>query len=206
MSFGVDRFFQTTAHLISGVERGRNLEGVRKYFFAALGAAALSSLSLAPVAAGGRTARKPSPPRSTQQPPRLASGALTAATLVGSLRALGYQPTPNGQFQRLKVEEPGYGYALDLGLSASGDWVVCLAHLAPVGDLTRVNSAPLLALLSRNDVLLGMAFSYNRENARIMLNATVPNRAMDLASFRNVVEGVKRTVRETAGLWNTRDW
>ncbi len=187
------------------------MKGVRKYFFAALGAATLFSLSLAPVAAGGRTTRKTSPARSTQAgrqaaPPRLGSGALTAATLVGSLRALGYQPTPNGQFQRLKVEEPGYGYALDLGLSASGDWVVCLAHLAPVGDLTRVNSAPLLALLSRNDALLGMAFSYNRENARIMLNATVPNRAMDLASFRNVVEGVKRTVRETAGLWNTRDW
>jgi hypothetical protein len=155
--------------------------------------------------------RKPAPAHAAPAPGRPAPGAarvpaLTPATLGPTLKAVGYAPILQGGYQRLRVEEDGYGYFIDVTLSTSGDWLTCMAHLAPVGDLTKLPSAPLLALLSTNDTLLGMAFSYDRVNAQIMLNASVPNRNLDPASLKSVIEGLKTTVRKHQGLWDTSTW
>jgi hypothetical protein len=148
-------------------------------------------------------------PRSPARPPAappVRLPAVTAANLGSILTSLNYKPVPNTPYQRLHVEEENYGYFIDLGVSKSGDWLVCMAHLAPIPDLTQVPPAPLLSLLSTNDSLLGMSFSYDRVNARIMLNATVPNRGLDPACIRSVIEGLKSTVRKTEGLWDPASW
>jgi len=164
----------------------------------------------APAAAQGARAKPRPPARSGAPSPKTAPAGrpptLTAANLGGLLKSLGYAATPVGQYQRITVEEPGYRYPIDLSLSKSGDWLVCMAHLAPVEDLTQLRPAPLMSLLSTNDHLLGMYFSYDRVNARIMLNAAVPNRYLDAASVRNILEGLKLTIRETRGLWDTSKW
>jgi hypothetical protein len=157
-------------------------------------------------AAGGKPGTPAKAPVRGNPGPAPAGQRLTASAITGVLRGLGYQPRPYGPYQRIQVDEPNYGYAIDVGLSASGDWLVCLASLAPVPDLTKIPSGPLLALLSRNDALLGMSFSYNAENARVMLNAAVPNRLLDPPSLRNLIEGIKKTVRSTEGLWNPQQW
>jgi hypothetical protein len=134
------------------------------------------------------------------------AAAVTRANLGAALKSLGYTPALHGEYQRLQVDEEGYAYQIDLGLSQSGDWLVCMAHLAPIEDLTKVKSAPLLNLLTTNDTLLGMYFSYNQVNARIMLNASVPTRALAPVSVRSLVEGLKETVRQTRGLWDSSAW
>jgi hypothetical protein len=148
-------------------------------------------------------ARKPAsaPPTVARVPVRL-----TAVGLGPLLRGLGYLPEADGQYQRLKVDEPGYGYKIDLSLSQSGEWLVCMAHLAEIPDLTKVPSNALLSLLTANDSLLGMSFSYDRANGRIMLNASVPNRSLDPTSVRSVIEGMKATVRNTQPVWDTSGW
>lgn len=146
--------------------------------------------------------RKPAPRR----PVVAQLSRYTAAGLGPALRAAGYLPEPTGSFQRLKVDDDKYGYVIDVGLSDTGDWLVCMAHLAPIPDLTRVAAAPLLGLLSTNDTLMGMSFSYDRGNGRIMLNATVPNRGLDPGALRAVVDGVKATVKKTEGLWDAAAW
>jgi len=131
---------------------------------------------------------------------------LTMVSLATALRAAGYEPAPSGRYQRLKIDEGEFGYSVDLGLSDSGDWLVCMAHLAPIEDLTKVPSAPLLSLLATNDGLLGMYFSYNRPTGQVMLNAAVPNRGLTAVSLRNLLDGLKKTVRETRGLWDPQKW
>jgi hypothetical protein len=177
------------------------------------GALAAALLLLAGGSPAVAQARRPAPRRAAPRKPvspKVAvpkpAGALSHANLGALLRSLGYRPEMAQQYQRIRVEEEGYGYLVDLSLSKSGDWLVCMAHLAPIPDLTRVPASPLLTLLSTNDSLLGMYFSYDRVNARIMLNATVPNRSLDAASVRNIVEGLKATVRQTQALWDTASW
>jgi hypothetical protein len=177
----------------------------------------LSAMVLSLVSPAMAQARKPvrsSPPRARSASPRPQAAkpaprppaGLTGANLGAILKSLGYEPAPEGSQQRIKVEQETYVYFLDLGFSKSGEWLVCMAHLAPVGDLTKVPAAPLLTLLSTNDSLLGMYFSYDRVNARIMLNATIPNRDLDPESLRNIIEGMKVTVHRTRGLWDTASW
>lgn len=173
------------------------------------------------LAAGGRAqsaaapARKPpvkaaparTPPGTPAVPPTPAPPAgITPVNLAPTLRALGYAPVPTGGFQRMRVEEDKYGYFIDVSVSPSGDWVVAMAHLATIPDLTKVPSAPLLALLGANDNLLGMAFSYDRVNGRLMLNASAPARSLSPGSLKNMVEGLQETVKKTEGLWDTAQW
>jgi hypothetical protein len=177
-----------------------------------------SLAALSPAAAAPRAPRRPAkvaprpaaPPRKAASPPvglaKPAPARLTVAGLGPLLRGLGYLPEAEGQYQRIKVDEPGYGYKIDLSLSQSGDWLVCMAHLAEIPDLTKVPSNALLSLLTANDSLLGMSFSYDRANGRIMLNASLPNRSLDPGSVRNVIEGMKATVRNTQAVWDTSAW
>jgi len=162
-------------------------------------------------AAAPKPSAKPTPARPapgaaavprTPAPP----AGITAVNLAPTLRALGYMPAPNGGYHRLRVEEDKYGYFIDVGMSPSGDWVMAMAHLATVPDLTKVPSAPLLALLGANDALLGMAFSYDRVNGRIMLNASAPARSLAPGSLKNMVEGLQATVKRSEGLWDTAQW
>lgn len=145
-----------------------------------------------------RPAPKPAP--AATQP------GVTAANLAATLKKLGYQATVQGPYLSLKVDEPQYSYSIDLVTSKSGDWLVCMSHLKPIPDLTKVPAAPLLALLSTNDSLLGMYFSYNRSEGSIMLNSSIPMRALDPGSLRNLIEGIKNTVRQTEGLWDAGKW
>jgi hypothetical protein len=157
--------------------------------------------SARPALGGGK---KPGAPL---KPSRVGAPAeLNTAALGTMLKALGYGPTPEGAYHRVRVEEEGYGYFIDFSLSKSGDWLVCMAHLAPIPDLTKLPSSPLLGLLAANDSLLGVCFSYDRVNGQIMLNASVPNRRLDAGSVRNLVEGMKSTIRETHGLWDPAAW
>jgi hypothetical protein len=146
----------------------------------------------------------PSPPVATPAAP--APTQLTTTALGHLLRVAGYEPRVEGEVHRLRVEEQEYAYLLDVSLSRSGAWLLCAAHLAPIPDLTRVPPGPLLALLSANDALVGMYFSYNRSEGQVMLNATLRNRGLDAADLRAVIEGMKDTIRERHGLWDARHW
>jgi hypothetical protein len=145
------------------------------------------------------TAKPPAPP-----PP--APARFTSQSISAALRGLGYTPTAAEEGQRLRIEEEGYSYVMDVKLSASSDWLVCMAHLGTVPDLTKVPAGPLLTLLSTNDQLIGMSFSYDRVNGRIMLNAAVPNRGLAAEQLKFVIEGLKETVRRTEGLWDPAQW
>lgn len=175
---------------------------------------AVCVVALAGSAGAQKAAPAPKPPVRTVPtrpapvtPPTPAPPAgITPVNLLPTLRALGYTPVPTGGYQRLRVEEDKYGYFIDVGVSPSGDWVVAMAHLATVPDLTKVPAAPLLALLGTNDGLLGMAFSYDRVNGRLMLNASAPARSLAPGSLKNMVEGLQATVKKTEGLWDTAQW
>jgi hypothetical protein len=153
----------------------------------------------------GGPARKPSaPPKST--PPKPPPQGVTAANLPALLRTAGYRPVAQGALQRVQVEEQAYGYFIDVTLSKTGDWLACMAHLAPVPDLTKVAAQPLMNLLSANDAMLGMYFSYDRVNARVMLNAAIPARGLNADALRSILESLKGAVRETQPLWDTAGW
>ena len=134
-------------------------------------------------------------------PPRLA-----AASLGPLLRRLGYEPLPQGRFQRIRFEEQGYGYPVDVALTPRGEWLVCVAQLAPIPDLTKLPAPALLNLLAANDTMTGMAFSYDRAAAAIMLNATIPNRSVDGAILRSMLEAIRATVRRSEALWDPQKW
>ena len=123
-----------------------------------------------------------------------------------ALKAAGFEPKQAGEYQQVQIEEEKFGYLIDVSFSKSGEWLVLMAHLAQIPDLTTVPAPALLGLLSANDALLGMAFSYNRTTGQIMLNATVPNRNLDGGSLRNLIEGMRSTVREQQGLWDPTAW
>lgn len=139
-------------------------------------------------------------------PPVPAAVPISAATLGTTLKAQGYEPLPEGEYQRLKVEEEEFGYIIDLSVSKSGDWLVCMAHLETIPDLTKVPSSPLLALLSANDTQMGRYFSYNRASGQVMLNAALPTRGLAPEELKSQIEAMKETVRDTRGLWDPHHW
>jgi hypothetical protein len=178
------------------------------------GISSLVALPLAGAPARRPPARRTPPKKPAAQPaptPRPAvptppPTAITAATLATILKGQGYEPLPEGEYQRLKVEEEEYGYLIDLSLSKSGEWLVCMAHLETIPDLTKVPSAPLLALLAANDGQMGRYFSYNRTSGQVMLNAALPTRALSPGELKSQIEAMKETVRETRGLWDPHSW
>lgn len=178
------------------------------------GLAILASLPLSGAPARKPPARRSAPkpaapakPTATPAPPRPPAPApIAAATLGTTLKTLGYEPLPEEEYQRLKVEEDDFGYLIDLSVSKSGDWLVCMAHLETIPDLTKVPSAPLLALLSANDGQMGRYFSYNRTSGQVMLNAALPTRGLAPAELKSQIEAMKETVRETRGLWDPHHW
>jgi hypothetical protein len=151
------------------------------------------------------TTPAPAPRPAAPTPPPTA---ITAANLAAILKGQGYEPLAEGEYQRLKVEEEeqDYGYLVDLGLSKSGEWLVCMAHLETIPDLTKVPSPPLLALLAANDGQMGRYFSYNRASGQIMLNAALPTRALTPEALKSQIEAMKETVRDTRGLWDPHSW
>ncbi len=183
------------------------------FLWSSLVLAALEA-TVAPGAAAPPAKKPPAKPGTSKPaaakpaPAPTATPKLTAGTLAQSLKALGYTAEVAGELHRLKVEEPDrkYGYTLDLAVSKSGDWLVVAAQLAPVPDLSAIPASALLALLTHNDELVGMAFGYQRTEGRVVLNATLPLRGLDLASVRNLIEAMKATVRSTEGLWDPTRW
>ena len=149
---------------------------------------------------------KPAAPANPAPPAPAAPERLTAQNLPLKLRALGYQPTEVNGVQRLRFEEEAYSYQVDVRVTPSGDWLFCAAALAPIPDLTKVPSGPLLALLGLNDKLLGLYFSYERSSGQIRLNAAVPVAGFDPADLKAVLEGLRSTVRQTEGLWDPSLW
>jgi hypothetical protein len=166
-----------------------------------------AALLAAPAAAQTRK-RRPAPtrPSPADRAPAAAPAKLTQPRLAALLKAAGYPPSAHGGYLRLRVDEPGFGYFIDFSISKSGDWLVAMAHLAPIPDLTKVPGTPLLNLLALNDSLLGMSFSYNRSNARLMLNTTVPADTANAGTLRNMVAGIRSTVAQTQDLWDTTHW
>lgn len=155
-----------------------------------------------PVKPAPKPAVKPAvKPAAPVEPPPL-----SPATLGAALQAIGFEAAVDGRYRRIHIDEERFAYSVDFSLSESGDWLVCMAHLAPIEDLTKVPAQPLLSLLATNDRLLGMYFSYNRPTGQVMLNATVPNRGLTEVSLRNLVAGLRRTVKETHGLWDPARW
>ena len=155
-------------------------------------------------------ARKPAPRKPAAAKPappvKPAPGVITSTTLAAALKRLGYPVKAEGPYQQIQIEEEKFGYSIDLGFSKSGEWLVAMAHLAPVGDLTAVKSTPLLSLLAANDSLLGMAFSYDRTNGRVMLNASVPSKGLDSAGLQRLIQRLMVAVHENQGLWDTSLW
>lgn len=151
------------------------------------------------------SAKAPAKP-ATKTPAAPAPFVLGKANLAATLIAQGYHPEPRDPFQRLKIEEPAYVYTIDLGFNRTGDWFVGMAHLAKIPDLTKVPSAPLLALLAQNDTLLGISFSYNREEGQIMLNGALPVKGLTPAALKAWIEGMKEVVRSKQSNWDTTQW
>lgn len=149
-------------------------------------------------------AKKPAPRPAAPPPP--AAPRLTAANLGSNLLALGFIATFKDGAHRIRVDEEGYVYHVDVKVTPSGEWLVCTAHLAPLPDLTKVPAAPLLSLLGANDQLLGIYFSYDRETAQIVLNAAAPVRGVEPAALKTILESLKSTVKKTEGLWDPSAW
>ena len=155
-----------------------------------------------PATAPAKTPVKPAPKAPTVPAPFV----LGKGNLAATLTAQGYHPEARDAFQRLKVDETAYVYTIDLGFNRTGDWLVGMAHLAKIPDLTKVPSAPLLALLAQNDSLLGVSFSYNREEGQIMLNGALPVKGLTPAAVKAWIEGMKEVVRRTQPNWDTTQW
>ena len=157
----------------------------------------------APVVGAPAKKASPKPPAKPSTPP-----AITPAILGATLKTLGYPARPEGTFQRVQIEEEGkeYGYLLDLSFSKSGEWLVCMAHLAAIPDLTAVKSGPLLTLLSQNEEMVGIYFSYDKVNGRVMLNSAVPAKGLDAAGVKRAVDGMRATVIRTEVLWDAAKW
>lgn len=166
----------------------------------------LPAVAAAPAVAA--PARKPAPhaTAAAKKPAAAAPGSVTSANLGATLKGLGLATVSQEGYQRLRVEEERFSYLIDLRFSDSGEWLVCMAHLSPVPDLSKVPAAPFLALLSTNDNLLGMSFSYNRTTAQIMLNETIPGKALTPTSLRVHLERLRATVLQTQGLWDATKW
>ena len=167
----------------------------------------LLTLLLCASAAYAAPVRRPAAkaaPKAAAKP--VAPTTVTTSNLGAVLTSLGYKPVLKDGAQRLQVEEPKFGYWIDLSFSKSGEWLVCMAHLAPIPDLTKVPASPLLSLLATNDTLLGTYFSYDRTNGQVMLNAALPTRGLTPPALKNTLERMKATVRETQGLWDPSRW
>jgi hypothetical protein len=158
----------------------------------------------------GAPAKRPAKPvpKPAVKPATPKPAPITQATLGPVLKALGYPAEPHESYWRVKIEEEGrdYVYQIDLSFTQSREWLVGMAHLAPIADLTMVPSGPLLALLTENDGMVGMSFSYDRTNGRIMLNASAPTRGLDAAGVKKLVDGIRGRVIQTQGLWDSSKW
>ena len=163
----------------------------------------LSALAAVPVAAA--PARKPAS-RAAAPAKKPAVATVTSVNLGATLKGLGLATASQDGYQRLRVEEERFSYLIDLRFSDSGEWLVCMAHLSPVPDLSKVPAAPVLALLSTNDNLLGMSFSYNRTTGQIMLNQTIPGKGLTPTSLRSHLEKLRAAVLQTQGLWDATKW
>ena len=176
--------------------------------FLATGLLLTTTCSAAPARKPTPSAKPAAAPVKPATPKPAPPVVISSSTLGKVLKELGYHAEAEDGVHRLKVEEPDqqYGYFIHLTVSKSGEWLVATAHLAPVPDLTKVPATPLLALLTQNDDLVGMAFAYQRAEGRVVLNATLPLRGLEPASIRNLVDAMKVTVRRTEGYWDPSRW
>lgn len=165
-------------------------------------------LGCAPAAAAPATPRTAHPaprPAPRAAAPKAPAG-VTPANLAATLKGLGLATVSQDGYQRLQVQEAKFGYLVDLRFSESGEWLVCMAHLAPIPDLSKVPATPLLALLSTNDTLLGLSFSYNRASGQLMLNESLPAKGLTPAAIQTALQRLRGTVLETQGLWDPARW
>lgn len=147
-------------------------------------------------------------PASAAPPPAADAPPLTIEKLSSLVAAAGLHAMRRGDLLQIEIDEKEAGYKamLELQPSERGEWLHLRLHLAPVEDLTRLPSAPLLNLLAANDRLLGMAFAYHGPGGRLLLHASVPGYGLNAGAVAAMVEGIRRTALETHGLWDTSRW
>ncbi|HEX4569702.1 MAG TPA: hypothetical protein VH184_04695 [Dongiaceae bacterium] len=135
---------------------------------------------------------------------------LTEDTLKSMLENLGYDVTVSGDKppHHYKIGESGSNLDYTISLELSTDkgntilWIYAGLYEVP----SPTPSAPLLALLAKNDEIGPTFFSYATSNKLMYLNAPTANIDITPAILRQKIRNFVTKLDSTYSLWNVKDW
>jgi hypothetical protein len=139
-------------------------------------------------------------------------GRLSDEALLSMLKGLGYNPTVSKSadgkitFYRLDKTVANFRYIIDVSLQEGGKTVAFSCPLKRVGEPEKVPAEKLWAMLSKNDEIYPMFFSFEKSRKQFFLNHQIDNRDLTAERLGEVLDAVKHQVNATASVWDTTNW
>jgi hypothetical protein len=139
------------------------------------------------------------------------SQALTDESLKTMLSNMGYEPeeikaTDGSKIYRVTIEKDDWKFVVNFSISPDKSYVWQVALLKTIPDPDKVPAAPLLKMLSENDEIGPVFFSYSPNTKRFYLNAGLENRGVTPARFRKELDRLTGHIKRTAALWDPARW
>jgi hypothetical protein len=99
-----------------------------------------------------------------------------------------------------------FRYIIDISLQEQGTAVYFSSPLKRIGEPEKVPAEKLFALLSKNDDITPMFFSYDASGKQLYLNYQIDNRDLTSARMMTALDRLKHVLSSTAPLWDTSKW
>jgi hypothetical protein len=132
--------------------------------------------------------------------------------LSALLKGLGYtentSKSSDGKltYHSLNSMVVNFRYIIDISLQDAGATVYFSCPLKKIGEPEKVPADKLLALLSKNDDMAPMAFSYDASRKQMFLNYQIENHDLTPARMQGELDKVKHVLNSTYALWDTSKW
>lgn len=146
------------------------------------------------------------------QPSATAETRLTDEGLLKLLKGLGYEPTVTKSadgsitYHRIDKTVGNFRYIMDVSLQEKGRYIAFSCPLKRVGEPEKVPADKLWAVLSKNDEIQPMAFSYAASMKQFFLNLQIDNDGVTPARMQNQLDQLRHTLQSTSTVWDTSRW
>lgn len=137
-----------------------------------------------------------------------AGHALTTESLGTMLENLGYEVKPwdNKKGYGVTWKQDTWTFYANASVSTNGGVLWLVMPLGNVEDPAKAKLAAVFGLLTENDAIGPLHFSYNTSNKRLYLNDPVPNVGVTPARLRKELEDMAAVLKRTEPMWDTAKW
>jgi len=170
-------------------------------------------LGLTPVRT--RADEKPPEKPPVAVPVTVAEGELTLSSLKVMLDGLAYDEIVANKSDKgevvgymVKMTRDNWTFAVNVFPSAWGGnkYIEFSAWLGKVPDPANVPSKVLLGLLTANDKVYPLTFTYSEKWTQFKIFGTIPNKNVQAKDVRKMMDNTTNAIKEYAPLWSSSRW